>query len=418
MRILMVSNSVLSKNDSTGKVLSEYFKLWDPKNLAQLYFQEQMPELSVIGNYFRIADGDILKSAATPKNGTRSGADETSVRDENREEGFMPGSKTILKNAAHDTARRPENWDTPALESWIDQFDPELVFLAADPYPFVYDAAIQISRSRKLPMILFCAEDFYLSSPDRDTAVGQNSSEELMHCAKRAMDHASLVACTCEKMADKYKEIFHVPSCAMHTLASFSQPLHGEKKTQISYIGTLENHRAQQLVRIGKTLKNMNLPEGPHWLTVYSDDLSKEFISWMTRENGIDFRGKISDEEAMKVMAESLAMVHTDAFDDESRNRFRYSISAELGNLLMSGTCIFAFGPRDTASMEYLKEHQAAVCAVSEEELEEKLTQLIENSNLRKQTEENALQLAGQNHSVQSLLAILGSMEKSLTSGK
>ena len=97
-------------------------------------------------------------------------------------------------------------------------------------------------------------------------------------------------------------------------------------------------------------------------------------------------------------MGKSLAVIHTESFDEMERKKVAYSVSTKIADSLASGTPILAYGPSEVASIEYLRKNNSAFCANSESELENVLSLLISNEEKRKEIIENALNLAKKNH--------------------
>ena len=137
---------------------------------------------------------------------------------------------------------------------------------------------------------------------------------------------------------------------------------------------------------------------GPRYVDVYSEESRSEILDELTLENGICFHGYIGADEVKKVMGSSLALIHTESFDQDISNLVKYSVSTKIADSLASGTCIFAFGPKDIASIDYLYMNQSAIVANSDQELKEQLELLIIDSNTRHIVEQNALYLAKKNH--------------------
>ena len=60
--------------------------------------------------------------------------------------------------------------------------------------------------------------------------------------------------------------------------------------------------------------------------------------------------------------------------------------------------CIFAYGPKNIASMDYLAENSAAITVMDKNQLKNGLRDALYNSELRNKTIENAEMLAEKNH--------------------
>mgnify|MGYP000361581007 CR=1 FL=1 len=65
-KILIISNNVLSQTSNNGKTLLSYFKNLNSKNIYQLYFSEEIPQLSGY-HYYKLSDKDILKGYLNEK---------------------------------------------------------------------------------------------------------------------------------------------------------------------------------------------------------------------------------------------------------------------------------------------------------------------------------------------------------------
>jgi hypothetical protein len=153
-----------------------------------------------------------------------------------------------------------------------------------------------------------------------------------------------------------------------------------------------------QLKSIGNALKALKIQGAPDCIDVYSAESRPEILELMTEENGIRFHGQISYDEVKKVMGESLAVIHTESFNESIASSVRYSVSTKIADSLASGTCILAYGPRDIASMSYLIDNDAAFCISDERELGGKLYEFFSANSQCEKIVKNALTLAAKNH--------------------
>lgn len=178
--------------------------------------------------------------------------------------------------------------------------------------------------------------------------------------------------------------------------SSINVPLSYEKKKKISYLGNISYLRDLQLIDIGRTLRKMNCE--PNHIDVYSAESRKEIIDGMNLENGIVFHGAVGADEVLKVIGESMAVIHTESFDEKIRKSVRYSVSTKIADSLASGTCIFAYGPEEIASIDYLEKNNAAICCTDIKDLEHFLKVLITDTDERNKVVVKALTVAEKNH--------------------
>lgn len=404
MKILVVSHNVFSDTESMGKTLSGYFHGFDRTDLAQFYIHNQIPTTNYCNDYYRITDKEVIQSILCRKAGRSYQSKPLPVQ----ERDDVDQSKSTVR--AYQIARKRTpliyflrnlwwkigHWNNKEFRSWIDKVSPDCVFFASGDYAFMYDIALKIAKARNIPLYMSCMDDYYMNNKNANSILGRLQHKYFMTSVRKAVDYASAIFCICDKMSDDYKQFFHKKTITLHTPASFSEPLQEEKKETISYLGTLGYQRDKQLISIGKALKNLGLK--PSHIDVYSTENRKEILSEMTLENGIIFHGSVDADEVRKIIGKSLAVVHTESFSQSESHAVRYSVSTKIADSLMSGTCIFAFGPKEIASMQYLQDNNAAICCNTNDDLENCLYSLLMDFDMRKKTIENAIKLGKKNH--------------------
>ncbi len=406
-KVLVISHNVFSATENMGKTLASYFANWDSDKIAQFYIHSEVPTLNdVCVNYFRITDMQALKSIFTRRGGSvfhhRNMAQcNASPRTDTGSlaQLYQAGRKrTPLIYLARNLLWRFSAWNNHSYKKWVDEFDPDLIFLASGDYSFLYRIALTTAKRKQIPLVVSCMDDYYLSSKNTGKFLGKLSHSLFMKQVKKTLAWASCAFCICDKMSREYAEKFQIKCFTLHTSSAIKEPLSEAKINKISYIGNLGYHRHEQLIAIGRTLKVLDIPGNPGHIDVYSSESRDSILNCLTEENGIVFHGQIPYDEVKKVMGESLAVIHTESFDEDIAKRVRYSVSTKIADSLASGTCIFAYGPSDIASMEYLKEHAAALCVNTESDLAAGLTKLLTNTQERKVIIENATSLANKNH--------------------
>ena len=411
MRILVISHNPFGNENNMGRTLKSYFDGFEKHELAQLYVRSDKPDMTVCDNYYRITDADMLKSVLTRKSGrvvSREAVDPPTVTTESAPQKKPSGKRKLLSALykkgksrspeilfARDMLWKVGAWKTPALCKWVDDFDPEVVFLASGDYAFIYDVAHTLARERRIPLFVCCVDDFYFFNKNGDRALGRSIHSSFMKRVGRCMEYARGVFTICDKMSEDYGSLFNKPCYTVYTPYSVGDGRKAGGGEGICYLGNISCGRAESLAKIGRALKSID--EGMR-LTVYSPETREEFLSYMTEENGIDFRGRIPTEEVRGVMDSSMAVIHTESFAEIDMGRVKYSVSTKIADSLAYGCCIFAFGPMDVESVRYLYDSGTAICATSEDELKSSLNTLLYNSEERERCREAAYLLGRKNH--------------------
>lgn len=406
MKVLIVSHNVFSTASNMGKTLHSYFSGFGDYELGQFYIHSEIPTDRICQNYFRITDIEMLRSILSRRSGQIF-----------RESDVVLGAlspRTDTGNTAklYQKARRRTPlvymlrnlwwflgvWNTKLLRKWLDDFDPDIVFFASGDYAFMYKIARHIATSRRIPLAVVCMDDYYIHNKNAGKLGGRFMHMLFMRQVHKTMDYSSCVFTICEKMATDYQRLFGTVCHVLHTAASIQKPLDLCQSNAISYIGNLGYDRDKQLVAIGRALKSLPVEGKPDFIDVYTAERNPEKLKNLVEENGIKYHGAIPSDEVLRVMGRSLAVIHTESFDEHIQKSVAYSVSTKIADSLASGTCIFAYGPENVASIQYLSENSAAFCITSESRLSAGLSELIQNKAARNTCVTNALRLAEKNH--------------------
>jgi len=406
-RVLVISHNVFCKTSSMGKTLLSYFKYWDCESIAQLYIHSEIPTDSSCVNYYRVTDKDMIKSIVTRRSGTILGRNEIQLSkiSSRTDTGFISTiyqksrKRTPIIYLMRNFLWRLGVWKTKKLRDWLLDFKPEAIFFASGDYAFLYVVADRIAQICNIPLYICCMDDYYINNKNKGRIGGKVTHKLFMKQVKKTVSNCSAMFTICEKMRDDYFNMFKVPCYTLHTASSFVGPLKSDKKeAKLSYIGNLGYKRYEQIIAIGKALKSLESELQPMVIDVYSSERRPEILKNLTLDNGIRFCGEISAEEVKNVMARSMFLIHTESFDQETRKAVAYSVSTKIADSLASGTCLIAYGPKEVASIKYLFDNNAAFCIFEEDDLRDKLKEIIFDVQIQNLIVGKAIALSRVNH--------------------
>lgn len=409
MRVLVISHNIFSKTASMGKTLATYFNGWEKDELAQFYIHSEVPTVDICTNYYRFTDKEAIKSIFTRKGGKIYSKEDIDINkqdsfefDQKTANAYQKGRKrTPLIYLVRNLVWNLSAWNNRQYKKWVDDFNPDVVFLASGDYAFLYKIALQTAKRKKIPLIISCMDDYYFNNKNKKKFLGKFAHSLFMKQVKKTVNYSSCLMCICQKMSEDYEKLFNKKCITLNTPSTISAQLNEEKTNAITYLGNLGYKRSEGLVDIGRALKSLDIDGAPKFIDVYTTEPREEVLKPLTEENGIKLHKAVSAEEVKKIIGQSLAVVHTESFDNETANSVRYSVSTKIADSLASGTCLFAYGPGDIASIKYLKENNAAFVVDSPDDLQQKLIELITNKDLRNQIQNNAIKLANKNHSLE-----------------
>ncbi len=409
-KVLVISHNVLSLATGMGRTMADMLSAIPPGNLAQLYFHSEVPTLHACERYFRITDKDVLRSLLPGKKCWRCfGAgdilqDKTSVRtDKGLTARIYQWSRrrSPLIYLARNTLWKVGRWKTSALDKWIREFAPDVIFFASGDYAFSYRITVSIAKTYGIPVVMWCCDDYYFSKRFSGAFTSRLYHADLMKCISNLSPHLKELIVISDKMQRDYGQIFQCPISTLRISAQENpEKKPWEQRRGVIYAGSLGVNRIEPLLELGRALKAAQVP-GYEQIEVYSGDRNPETLQQLTAENGLHFHGRVDRAQLQKILGSAKYLLHVEAFDQVSKSRTRYSLSTKIGESLQSGACILAYGPQDISSMEYLVEYEAAQIV----EYPAMIGSLIEKMNTQpceyRRITGNAAQLAARVHNKQ-----------------
>lgn len=408
MRILIVSHNVFDYSSSMGKTLSKIFENWDDTEIAQLYIHNEEPCYSnICKDYYKITDKDVIKAVFNRRKcGKCIRLDNDYIKQEKpismdsfEQRIYQKGRKrTSTIYFCRDFLWSIGKWKTKELKEWIISFCPDVVFLASGDYSFIYKIGLYIAEIAGAPLITMCFDDFYLNNQNNASLLGRIRHRRFMTVVRKTIRRSSMLITVCESMAKAYNELFDIKCCALYTPAELREYKIGEIQNRIAYFGSLGLGRNEQLIDIGKAILALSSETGIRCLDVFTSELRDEILSQMTESNGIMLHKAVSQDEVFEIMSSCISVIHTESFAPKFFNRTRFSISTKIAEALANAPCLFVYGPKGIASVDYLYNNKAAIVATDKMELTSKLRELMTNQDLRMRIMNNARSLVKMNH--------------------
>lgn len=406
MKVLIISQPVLSQSNNMGKTLAGYFKVFSPKDISQLYLRQGVPtSIDTCENYYCFSDSDALKSILNHKVQGVSFTGKSLVCTNNTKS-TLENNDAYKWGSAHkawmlfarDAVWKLSTWKNKKLLNWLDHTEADVVFFAPGDGAFIYRVADEIARYLHKPLVMVCMDDFFVNNRTQNEVLGKLRQKCFMKVVHKTVKNCDAIFTICDEMNDIYSNLFGKKCFTLHTAAE-NKDLHlNPTANHISYIGNLSCGRYQSLIEMGKALSEMQDERLPKFIDVYSGTKEVKCTEPLRNASGINFCGEIPAESVLEVMANSLAVIHTESFEPKMTNLVRFSVSTKIAESLMYGPCLIAYGPEGIASIDYLKENNAAYVISRPEDLEKSLEEILTNKELREQIIRNARALALKNH--------------------
>jgi hypothetical protein len=384
-----------------------YFSAFPANNVSQFFLRQGEPtNTDVCENYYRFSDLDAVKSILNHKiRGTVF--DKTQIvppvvdEPENirLDDAYKLGAAhKAWMLLARDTIWKLSNWKNKKLLAWLDSMNPDIIFLAPGDDAFSYRLADEIARYLSKPLAVVCMDDYFINNRNKGELLGGIRQKLFMNVVNKTIQNAAAIFTICDEMNKAYTNLFHKQCVTLHTSADNKSMVLKSDASRVSYIGNLSCGRYKTLLELGRAISEINDDTLTKVIDVYSGSKEAEYISPLKNAPGINFRGAIPAEQVPEVMSESVMVIHTESFDPAMKELVRFSVSTKIAESLMYGPCLLAYGPEGIASIDYLKENNAAYVISRPEDLEKGLEEILTNKELREQIVRNARALALKNH--------------------
>ena len=149
-------------------------------------------------------------------------------------------------------------------------------------------------------------------------------------------------------------------------------------------------------------------------LYIYTyNHISNKIKKYLNIDGTAYLMGGISYSEIKKVLADSDIVIHVEAMDLKNKMMTRFSFSTKIIDYFESGSCIFAVGWSEAASIDYLIKNDAAIVVNDLKNIEESLRKLIDNPQLILDYGRKAWECGKRNHQIE---VIRGNLYKDLYS--
>lgn len=378
-KVLIVSHNSLSLHANNGKTLTSMFRDWDSESLAQLFFQEEIPESDKFVNFFRVRDLDILKRIfSLGFLGAAGNVVHPKVRVVSHYEsaGWVKARivkalrrtdslKLVLRDLLYGTGL----WKSRELLDWVRGFSPDSIFFVGGNSRFSFLITLFISRKLGVPVDIFITDDYVLNAQPNGL-LAKLMHKRLVEIYRDAFSVARNVFVIGDDMACEFSREYRRTFLPVMNAVDMpgEVPGAGHKKDvgcgdlDVVYAGGLHLGRGGSIVEFGELTRKVGSLLGLNiTLTVYStSELDGALRSGFERA-GVLFGGGLTQGELQSRLMAADFVLHVESFDERNIRLTKLSVSTKLPEYLSSGACLIGFGPSALASIRLIDKNGVGV---------------------------------------------------------
>lgn len=409
-RVIIVGTIPYNKNTSS-RAFDAYFHNWEKENMRQIFSNTKAPVKGHCGSLYQITDQRLLKMWLHRTDDVGVIYEYDNLEDDWEDNTDLEvGSKTVsklyqlgskaspIKCLLRGILWRKKYWNSKKLNDWLDEFNPECVFLAFSDDYFIPRIALYISEKYNIPIMSCIGDDYYFNDKKSISPFYHIYRKTYKRLIDKVFQRPGSAMYIGNKIRDKYNKEFGLNGETIYLTSDIERhefkPIDTENPSFV-YCGNIRLGRNNSLADIGNALQRIN-PN--YFVDVYSTEQNAEFIKVLDECKGVRFHGAVPYQEVMQITAQSDVSIIVEGFSKQNVDTTRYSLSTKAADALASGSNIFVYGDLDCGVIEYMKGTESAVVCHDKNNLEEDLRKLIFDKELQKKLYDRAIVVDKQDH--------------------
>ena len=385
MRILIISSTTWDNSNSFGNTFSNLFGGMKNVEIYNIACRHGDFNNGVVKKAVQLTDKSVLKSIYKLKFDPcwemKDGFASTGINQE-LSENARKKRKTI-SFIIRDMIWWLGRWKkSKTLNRFLKEEKPDVIYLPIYASPYMCDIQSFVVKKLGVPVIGHISDDIY-GYPPKVSLLAKCYRRTLRRKLKKLIEHCSYLEVFAENMREEYAKLFNrtcylvgkgVPTKLVERIKTTFPK---DKPIHFVYTGNIGADRYKALVDIGTAISKI-FKKQDAILDIYSTTaLTNEMKESIAECDSIQFHGGIGKEEVVKIQQGADFLVHAEGFSPSAIFSSKMSFSTKIIDYMMMSKPILAFGPEEVNSIQVLKENRVGLTAVSKEELEHILEDIV-----------------------------------------
>lgn len=402
MKILILSNTPWSNDNSFGNTYSNLFGGIENLQIANIYCRYGIPNNDIVSKYYYIDERKILKSVITRNM-------ETGIDFERNNIPFDNGSFN-LQNSIYKIGRKNRfefyyffrniiwklgRWKTKKIINFIDNFDPDIIFQPIYYSSYLNDIVFFIKKHTGKNMIGYVSDDVYTNGYFSLSPFYWVNRLMIKPKVKKVIKSCSYLYTVSGIQKKEYKELFKVNTGILQKNAYFTQYIPYKSnfnELKFVYTGNLGDGRIDILFKIAASIEEINNSlKSSIELHVYSGTLlTKKQQKMIQKNNSFKYFGLVDCSQIKTIHDNADLLVHVESFEKKYMRKTKQSFSTKITDYLSASRCIFAVGPKGIASIDYLINNNVGLVSTNYDEIKDKIIEVKDNLDILNRYAESA----------------------------
>lgn len=390
MKILVISRTPWRLDNSFGNTYSSIFSKIEDVEIAHIYLADGLPEKeNVVKDYYQVAESKIIRTFFKPRTrnnkvGQRVFVDNSKKTELDKTVKVAQKKRWPIFYLIRDFIWRYGNVNYEGMEEFAHNFNPDLIFAPLYYANYVSRIVLKMQKSLNVPIVLECSLDVYSLQQVSFDPIYWINRFSIRKNIRKVIKKTSLLYTISDKMKQDYNRMLLVPCKVLYKFPDFSRNqgiylANDQKQAHFLFTGNIGDGRWRSLSALVHSLKKHQYGH----LDIYTaTPITKEINDALNVSGVCSIHEPISQQEVIQLQGKADILVHVESFNLKNKLLVRYSISTKIMDYLCAGRTILAIGPKDIASMEYLRSNEVALCANSVEEVDSLINSLKDNPGI------------------------------------
>ncbi|MBC9785833.1 glycosyltransferase [Heliobacterium chlorum] len=410
MRILVLSNTPWSTDNCFGNSFSNIFGGISGIEIANIYCRYGQPNNPIVKKYYQITEKSLIKNLINRKNPSGSEIKDLGQSFSLDESGqkvfnYLRNNRSQFYFWARDFIWAIGRWRSEKLKKFIRDFNPDIIFQPLYYSLYLNRIALFLKEFTGVPLVCYVSDDVYTLRQLSFSPLYWIDRFMKRRIIKRLVNQCERIYVISDIQKREYEKCFHKECRILTKGADFScypREKHNiHRPLKLAYTGNVGGGRWRSLHRMGRVLSEINKDGVKAQLYIYSmTPLTKRMKKAMHDEKSIFFMGGVSSEVVPAIQSDADVLVHVEPTDLRGRLQVHQSFSTKIVDYLHSNRCIFAVGTPDVASIDYLIKNEAGVVATTEQEIYDRLSELLAHPEIIHEYAKRAWNCGSRNHQI------------------
>jgi len=414
IRVLIITYYPWREDNNVGNSYSNLFAGMDDKlEFSQIYMREGLPQNKLAHDYFYISEMDLLKGfiMRNKKVGVYFHFDDM---ENNPKETFSKifNRARILRwqilLLIRDLAGFNAQWKSKQLDDFLDKVHPDIIFGTLPNEVLNSKLMLYVKEKCSSKLITYPWDDYYSLCHKSISPIFWLRKFMARYFLMKTAKASEFLYVISDIMKKEYTQIFNKECKLLFKGYMFGQrPLMKPVGNTIKmiYMGNIGGGRWKVLASLASSIDKINKynKDTKIILNIYTLSARTGKIDDALNVKGAStILPPVPNEEVQATMYSADILLHVEPWNGKDRSFYRASFSTKLVDYFYSAKCILAIGG-DTASIDYLKDNDAAIVVNKRKQVEQTLCTLIETPLIIDQYAQKSWNCGYKNHQIRKI---------------